>query len=379
MDRSFDVTVSVWNEFWAPELCEGLSRGGFRVLALRSESLPLCGVETKCCYPSKFVTRLFQRTHWPALLEGAQNTFESFAKRQVGKSTVFWGWNGHNHSAFQAAKLNGQMNICERGSTHAAWAAQRLKQVHRRLGWGPTHNDFQPREQRAIKEYELSDVIMVPSRFVQDTFLQEGVHEEKLRINPYGVDLDRWAAVSGSQRTEGPLVFIFTASMTPRKGVHILLEAWHEAQLEDAELWMCGGLHFPIKQLGIPVDANVKFLGYKQHAELLPIYDRAAVYVLPSFEEGMARSGIEALASGLPCIVTAETGLTDWMMTGDEGWLVESGNIECLTETLRHVAARRHNLPRHSSAARACTAQASKQAYGDRAAAMLEELIRRAK
>lgn len=348
------------------------------MLALRSEWRPLAGVSSKTSELSRVLTRLFQRTQWHPLLEAAQNRFESFACRRIGRSRVFWGWNGHNLRCFQAAKNAGQLVVCERGSTHGAWAARRLNDVHRELGWGSTDNNMWPRERRAINEYELADAIIVPSRFVQETFVQEGVTPDKIHINAYGVDLELWAGVHGSQRTAGPLVFAFTASMTPRKGVHILLEAWHRAALSDAELWMCGGVHFPIKQLGIPVDSNVKFLGYKQHDELLPIYDRAAVYVLPSFEEGMARSGIEAMASGLPCIATQETGLTDLMTTGNEGWIVQSGSVEHLTETLRLVAARRSDLPLHAMAAKSCTAQSSKEAYGTRAASILRRLLGKA-
>lgn len=375
MAKEFDVTVSVWNEFWAPELCVGLARNGYNVLALRSESSPILDVTTACCYTSKYFTRIFQRTQMRALLEAAQNCFENFARRRTGRSKVFWGWNGHNLTSFREAKKSGQRIICERGSTHAAWAARRLNRVHHELGWGPTNAEMNPRELRAIEEYNLSDKIMVPSTFVRSTFIHEGISEEKLEVNPYGVDLERWSRIEGAQRESGPLVFIFTASMTPRKGVHILLRAWHKAGLKDAELWMCGGIHFPIKELHIPVDSNVKFLGYTQHDRLADIYNRASVYVLPSFEEGMARSGIEALAAGLPCIVTQETGLTDLMSTGNEGWKVTSGDVDQLADALRKIASNRHDLPAHSQAARACTAESSKAAYGDRAANFLRTFL----
>lgn len=375
MDFPYDVTVSVWNEFWAPELCDGLARAGLNVLALRSEGAPYPGVVSRCSQRARVLTRLFQKTHWHPLLESAQDIFEAFAVRRVGQSPVFWGWNGHNLDAFRAARERHQRVICERGSTHGAWSSRRLNKVHSDLGWGPTDIDIHPREQRAIEEYSVAERIMVPSKFVLKTFLEEGVAAEKLHVNPYGVDLDRWSKIRGTRRTEGPLVFAFTASLTPRKGVHTLLRAWHKAGLEDAELWMCGGVHFPIEKLGIPVDRSVKFLGYQRHAQLEDIYDRASVYVLPSFEEGMARSGIEAFAAGLPAIVTEETGLTDLMATGEEGWVVSSGEADQLADVLRAAAASRHDLPARARAARRCTERASKKNYGDRAAKFLEDFL----
>jgi hypothetical protein len=92
-DNSYDVTISVWNDFHSPELCEGLSRNGFSVLALRSEKRPLENTETRHSETSRVLTRLFQRTQFPFLLEAAQNSFESFALRNLPESKVFWGWN----------------------------------------------------------------------------------------------------------------------------------------------------------------------------------------------------------------------------------------------------------------------------------------------
>ncbi|MFM8457554.1 MAG: glycosyltransferase family 4 protein, partial [Chthoniobacterales bacterium] len=169
------------------------------------------------------------------------------------------------------------------------------------------------------------------------------------------------------------------ASLGPRKGVHVLLRAWEKANLQDAELWLCGGIHMPLEKLQLPLGKSVKILGRQTHSSLADIYNRASVYVLPSFEEGMARSGIEAMAAGLPVIVTEETGLTDLMTTGKEGWVVESGNAEQLAETFRIVSSARHELPFHSAAARTCTAAFDKKDYGDRAAAFLRAFLKERK
>jgi glycosyltransferase involved in cell wall biosynthesis len=371
----YDVTVSVWNDFWAPELCSGLCHAGFSVLALRSEWKPLAGVTTECSYASGLLTRMFQRTQHPQLLEAAASRFEAFARRRTGRSPVFWGWSDHNLTSFRLALRKGQRVICERGSTHGIWAAEKLEKVHRDLGWGPTNLQTAPRIMRANQEYHLAEKIVVPSAFVKKTFLGQGFPESKLHINPYGVDRARWGSVPGSERYAGPLVFVFAASVGPRKGVHVLLRAWDKAKLPDCELWLCGGIHMPLDQLQLPLSKSVKILGRQTHDSLTAIYNKASVYVLPSFEEGMARSGIEALAAGLPVIVTEETGLTDLMTTGKEGWVVESGNVEHLAETLRAVSSARHELPIFSAAARACTTTSDKTDYGDRAAEFLRSFL----
>jgi glycosyltransferase involved in cell wall biosynthesis len=309
-------------------------------------------------------------------LEAAQSIFESFASKRTSVSDVFWGWNGHNLRAFQTAANQGQLILCERGSTHAAWAARRLKEVHAKLGRKPTNTPLPDRDLRAIEEYKLADKVVVPSNFVRDTFLEEGFPANKLFVNAYGINEARWASVNGNKRDEGPLVFVFTASMIPRKGVHILLRAWKKAALKDCELWLCGGLHFRLEEAGDGVDGTIRNLGYTTHENLVDVYNRASVYVLPSFEEGMARSGLEAMASGLALIVTRETGLTDLMVEGKHGWIVPSGNEEALVEALRGAAAQRDLLTLMGKEARLKGLLQTKKAYGDRAALFLENLLR---
>jgi len=376
---SYDATISVWNDFWAPELCGGLYRAGFSVLALRSEWKPLAGDTTQCSYASGLLTRMFQRTQRQVVLEAAESRFEAFARRRTGQSPVFWGWSDHNLTAFQSALRKDQRVICERGSTHGTWAAEKLEKVHRDLGWGPTNLQTSPRIARANQEYHLAEKVVVPSMFVKKTFLEKGFPEGQLQVNPYGVDRARWGSVAGSERHRGPLVFVFAASIVPRKGVHVLLRAWAKANLPDCELWLCGGVHMPLEQLQLPLGKSVKILGRQTHDSLAAIYNKASVYVLPSFEEGMARSGIEALAAGLPVIVTKETGLTDLMTTGKEGWVVESGNVEHLAETLRTVLRARHELPIYSAAARTCTATSDKTDYGNRASEFLRAFLAKGK
>lgn len=343
--------------------------------AIRSENSPIEGTKTECCLRAKLLTRIFQRTQRPLLLEAAQDTFETFAARRIGHSDVFWGWNGHNLLGFKTARAAGQRILCERGSTHAAWAARRLSEVHTKLGWGRVDSSLGKRDQKAIQEYSFADKVIVPSKFVRDTFLEEGFPESSLFVNPYGIDERLWGSVDGENRECGPLVFVCTASMTPRKGIHILLRAWKKASLRNCELWLCGGLHFPLEEAGVSLDNSVKMLGYTSHKDLAKVYSRASVYVLPSFEEGMARSGLEAMAAGLPMIVTKETGLTDVMEEGKHGWVVPSGDENALADTLKMASADIDQIHRMGRDSRMNGLQQTKEAYGDRAAAFLKDFL----
>jgi glycosyltransferase involved in cell wall biosynthesis len=162
------------------------------------------------------------------------------------------------------------------------------------------------------------------------------------------------------------LLLIYTASISLRKGFHYLLKAWRAANLQNAELWVCGFNYLPKCKEFESFPSTIKFLGPKSHSELMEIYKRAHIYVLPSLFEGLARSGLEAMAAGLPCIATWESGLTDFIRHGENGWVVPSANSEALAEILRECYKNRFELGQFSEKAYETGQQNSWERYGDR-------------
>jgi glycosyltransferase involved in cell wall biosynthesis len=69
----------------------------------------------------------------------------------------------------------------------------------------------------------------------------------------------------------------------------------------------------------------------------LPALRRADVYVHPTYEDGFAYSPMEALACGVPVIVTEDTGMKEHVVEGVNGYIVPTGNWEALLERMEHV------------------------------------------
>jgi glycosyltransferase involved in cell wall biosynthesis len=84
--------------------------------------------------------------------------------------------------------------------------------------------------EREEAEYEAADVIAVPSTFVLKTFVNEGMALEKLRLSPYGVDLNRFYPCA--QKNEREFRILFVGGITVRKGVNYLLEAFRQLRFE---------------------------------------------------------------------------------------------------------------------------------------------------
>jgi glycosyltransferase involved in cell wall biosynthesis len=79
---------------------------------------------------------------------------------------------------------------------------------------------------------------------------------------------------------------------------------------------------------------SVEYVGWVPEEEKSGLLGRADVYVLPSNAEGMPRGLIEAMAVGLPVISTRIGGIPDMIIEGQNGFLVDAGDVQALVESI---------------------------------------------
>jgi glycosyltransferase involved in cell wall biosynthesis len=221
-----------------------------------------------------------------------------------------------------------------------------------------------------ILEHQLADVIVTPSRFVQATLMSEGVIEHKIRVIPFGTDLDVFRP-SASERMAGPTIFLFVGSISARKGVPVLLEAWLASGLGNAELWLVGPGDIPE---GVTKADSVRLLGRKSRLEVAELMRQADAFIFPSFFEGLAQVQIEALASGLPVIGTIESGCEEIVTDGVNGFVVKAGDVAAIAELIRRMADDPSLVGFMRKVAIKDREKLSWTHYGDRWGRLLEEL-----
>lgn len=248
---------------------------------------------------------------------------------------VVVGFDTASHILVQRAKQHNKKFILDRTIGHPSSQSK----VFRLL------NDLYPnwesnaltKEQKHIDyeqyEHTEADMIVVPSKFVKDTLVENGVDAHKLVSNPFGTNLDYFTKtlVSNKNYKEG-LSFLFFGSISARKGVPTLLEAWAKLQPLNAKLIFAGFGEFP-NEVDLP--HNVSFLGPIAANDRAELFSKADVFVFPSFFEGFAQVQIEAAASGLPIITTHNAG-GDEIVDSENGILIEPGNIEQLMNAILH-------------------------------------------
>jgi glycosyltransferase involved in cell wall biosynthesis len=166
-----------------------------------------------------------------------------------------------------------------------------------------------------------------------------------------------------------------TVGVSLRKGTPYLLEAASRLGLNGSR----GGPEMEVCLVGaVAPDAApvlrgtrvpARRLGALSQPQLADVYRSASVFVLPSIEEGMALSVLEALASGLPVIVTPNTGTTDIVTHGREGLVVPPRDAGALAQALLELY---EDEPKRRAMADAAVQTAkcwTWDAYGDRVAA----------
>jgi glycosyltransferase involved in cell wall biosynthesis len=107
------------------------------------------------------------------------------------------------------------------------------------------------------------------------------------------------------------------------------------------------------------VEKKVQFIGYVPREEVAAFYAAAHVFVLPSYNEGMSVATLEAMAAGLPLVVTRTGGTADLIEEGVNGWTFPWADVETLTSHIRRLASDRPLARRLGAASRARAARFS--------------------
>jgi starch synthase len=221
-------------------------------------------------------------------------------------------------------------------------------------------------------EHVLAQRIVVGGSFARDTLVTEGISADRIVVNPYGVDWEKFSAPV-TVPPNHPLRFLYAGSVTARKGVPVLLDAWRAFAPCDAELWIAGSIRAHERTL-IPDLPGLRLLEQVSHAKMAEVYANCDVFVLPSLFEGFGLVILEALASGLPVISTPHTGAIEALTELTLGRIVPVASVDALVEAMRHY---RDNPPRREVVAAvavdALRDRFSWKSYGDRWAALLHE------
>lgn len=135
------------------------------------------------------------------------------------------------------------------------------------------------------------------------------------------------------------IMLISAGELNQNKNNKVILNAMAKAPT-NVHYVLCGvgPLEDELKALAkkLAIEKRVHFLGYRN--DIKTLYSQADVYVMPSYREGLSRSLMEAMSSGLPCIVSKIRGNTDLIDEGNGGFLCSPNDTESFAKAITSVA-----------------------------------------
>jgi glycosyltransferase involved in cell wall biosynthesis len=205
------------------------------------------------------------------------------------------------------------------------------------------------------KTLRHSDVMVGDCEAVKRKAVAFGFPAERAVTFPWGVDLEHFSpGEDGGLRAragwEDAFVVMHTRSWEPLYGVDVFAKAFAAAARERPELRLLllgnGSLAGEIREIfmGGGVMERVHFSGQVKFADLPNYYKAADLYVSASHSDGSSVSLMEALACGLPALVSDIPGNQEWVKSGEQGWLFPDGNVEALAEGLIQAVDQRDAL-----------------------------------
>ena len=196
--------------------------------------------------------------------------------------------------------------------------------------------------------WEYADKVITNSEGLKKLAQKTAPNLEFETINN-GVDTKKFFPLK-EKIINGKLKIISTGRMIERKGYNYLIEALKANDQIELTLIGEGNLTGKLKKMAKENFVNVKFLGKIEH-DLLPDYLRKAdIFVLPSLNEGMSNSVLEAMACGLP-IITTDTGGSKEMIKGN-GFVVGKGSIVDLRKAIAEYLNNRSLIKTHGNLSR---------------------------
>lgn len=223
--------------------------------------------------------------------------------------------------------------------TAAAWGVSCSLSVH-----GP--DEFYDVEKFCLRQkVEGARFIVCISDFCRSQLMRvvSPEHWEKMHVVRLGVDPERFAPVPRVRDAEMPAEILCVGRLVPSKGQLILLKACAALIGE--------GIRLRLRLVGDGPDRRhleafvaqsglapfVVFEGARSHEETRLLLQRADIFTLASFAEGVPVALMEAMATEVPCVSTNIAGIPELIRDGMEGLLVPASSSEALAAALRRL------------------------------------------
>lgn len=183
---------------------------------------------------------------------------------------------------------------------------------------------------------QRADFFISDARVTRDRAVAYGMDAARTDVFPWGVDLEQFSPSGAGRLAPGGFTLLCNRSWEPRYGVDLLARAFVQAARADAELRLIllgGGSQAQVIRQVLErggVSERVTFAGQIPQKDLPRYYRMADLYISPSHVDGSSVSLLEAMACGLPALVSDIPANCEWVTDGVNGRVFPDGALDAL-------------------------------------------------
>lgn len=175
----------------------------------------------------------------------------------------------------------------------------------------------------SVKQF---DSVTTTGTATKEYLIKRGVAKNKICILPDSIDLDRFYPRPLQKKYD----ILTVARLVPEKNIETLLHVI--ANVKKFKRNIKAGIvgdgpsrsHLENSTRNLGIEDNILFLGYKDDVEFY--YNSARIFILPSVREGLPMVVLEAMACGVPCIVSNVGDIQDLVIDGFNSVVIEDHN-----------------------------------------------------
>lgn len=292
-------------------------------------------------WETNFDLPCFTLPYWPLPLWATALPWLGWARRPIAEARIHVIVSGSAHIGLPVALLNKlfivwigtlyEEELVGKAALGDRWARKILGSPERRL---------LAAEEKLI--FGRAALILTNGNHTAQTVMKtypSVAHRVRATIYPVDTDTFRPDPLEREQAIPTPFL-LFTARINdPRKNIGMLFRAFAQVRtiFPTLRLILTGEAPAPalLQALNITGVSNaVEFLGFQNRSTLIRLYQQAQLFVLPSLQEGLGISMLEALACGTPVVATRCGGPESVILDGQTGRLVANDNAEAFAAAI---------------------------------------------
>ena len=268
--------------------------------------------------------------------------FDAYAAASLPSAEHLIAFNGQALGQLAAARRRGYRSASiVSANPHLRRLARQHAIAHRAY---PLEGSWATRlVERNVAEYARADRIYHATDYIRESFLEQGVDEQRLVRFPLTPDPHyRPEPASGAS---GRFEIVYVGSLSVHKGVPLLIDAVRRLDGLDLRLRLVGGWGTPgmrrFVQRAVAADGRIEVCP----GDPLPHLREASLCVHPAYEDGFGYAPAEALAAGVPVIVSEDTGMKELIDGERDGLVLATGDLGALTEAIEAAYRRELLVP----------------------------------